>query len=142
MMKSRILVAHVFAVAVMSGIASALATHVALADYGIELAGVWRSLFAMNHAQLRSAVAWWTVAGAAFVGGFVVAFAMSRFDWLYLRFLRVWLLALVVLGLGVLAHDLPRAHGIAASAYAFSSAAALLVAFLMASFGAYFALRR
>jgi hypothetical protein len=142
MMKSRISLAHIFAAAVMSGMASALATHVALADYGIELAGVWRSLFASNNVQLRSAVAWWTIVFVAFIGGFVVAFVMSRFDWLYLRFLRGWLLALVVLGLGALAHDLPRAEGIAASAYAFSTAAALVVAFLMASFGAYFALRR
>lgn len=142
MNKSRILPAHVFAVAVLSGMATALVTQVALAGYGVELAGIWRNLVASNQAQLRSALAWWTIAGAAFVGGFAVAFAMSRFDWLYLRFLRGWLLAFLTIGLAILARDLPRAEGLAASAYVFLSAASLVVVFLMASFGGFFALRR
>ena len=142
MKETRILAAHVFAVAIMSGMATAYVTQTVLAGYGIELAGVWRVLVSANQAQLRSALAWWATAGAAFVGGFVVAFVMSRFDWLYLRFLRGWLLAILVFGLAVLARDLPRAEGLAVGASVVSGAAALAVAFLMASFGGYFALRR
>ncbi len=142
MKKSNILAAHVFTVAVMSGMATALVTQVALAGYGIELAGLWRNLLGSHQAQLRSALAWWMIAGAAFVGGFVVAFVMSRFDWLYLRFLRGWLLALLTIGLALAARDLPRSEGLTAGAYVFLSAASLVVAFVMAGFGAYFALRR
>jgi hypothetical protein len=142
MNRSRIPAAHVFAVAVMIGMATALVTQAALGAYGIALTGVWRSLTAANQPQLRSALAWWATAGAAFVGGFVVAFVMTRFEWLYLRWVRGWLLAASVIGLAVVARNLPPAEDLAASAVVFSSAAALVVAFLMASFGGYFALRR
>ncbi len=142
MKSSRILAAHVFAVAVMSGMAAALVTQAALGAYGIELTGAWRSLTMASQAQLRSALAWWATAGAAIVGGFVVGFAMLRFEWLYLRWLRAWLLAAAVIGLAVVARAVPNAEGLSAGASVFSSAAALVVAFLMASFGGYFALRR
>jgi len=142
MTKSKIAAPHVFAVAVMSGMATAILTQTVLASYGIELAGVWRTLLFADQAQLRSALAWWATAGSAFIGGFAVAFVMSRFEWLYLRFLRGWLLAAVVFGLAELARDLPRAEGLSMAGYVVSSAAAFVVAFLMASFGGYFALRR
>jgi len=142
MKESRIAAAHVFAVAVMSGMATAFVTQTVLAGYGIELAGVWRLVVSANQGQLRSALAWWATAGAAFVGGFAVAFVMSRFDWLYLRFLRGWLLSILVFGLAVLARDMPQAQGLGVGASVVSGVAALVVAFLMASFGSYFALRR
>ncbi len=139
--KSKILPTHVFAVAVMSGLLIAMVTQIMLARSGIELAGVWRNLFAANQPQLRSALAWWATAGAAFIGGFAVAFVMSRIEWLYLRFLRGWLAAALVIALAMLARDIPAADGVAIGAYLGAGAAAIVVSAFMASFGSYFALR-
>ena len=142
MNKSRILTAHVFAVALLSGLAIAMVTQVVLARYGIVMGGMWHNLFVANQAQMRSALAWWTIAGAAFVGGFAVAFVMSRFEWLYLRVLRGWLAFALVVALAVLAREIPAAEGVAIASHVGTSAAAIVVAALMAGFGGYFALRR
>jgi glucan phosphoethanolaminetransferase (alkaline phosphatase superfamily) len=142
MNKSRILAAHVFAVALMSGVTIAMVTQVVLARYGIVMAGMWRNLFAANQAQMRSALAWWMIAGAAFIGGFAVAFVMSRFHWLYLRVLRGWLAAALVIALAGLARDIPAAEGVAIAGHVATSLAAMVVAAVMAGFGGYFALRR
>jgi hypothetical protein len=142
MNKPRILAAHVFAVALMSGLMIAMVTQVVLARYGIVMAGMWRTLFVAGQAQLRSALAWWMIAGAAFIGGFAVAFVMSRVEWLYLRFLRGWLAAALVIALAVLAREVPTAEGIGIAAQVGTSAAAMIVAGAMAGFGGYFALRR
>jgi hypothetical protein len=140
--RSKIHPAHVFAVAILSGVLIAMITQILLARSGIELAGVWRNLFAANQPQLRSALAWWATAGAAFIGGFAVAFVMSRIEWLYLRSLRGWLAAVLVIALAVLARDIPAAEGVAIGVYLGASAAAIVVSAFMAGFGSYFALRR
>lgn len=142
MNKPRILAAHVFAIALMSGLMIAMVTQVVLARYEIVMSGMWRTLFVAGQAQLRSALAWWTIAGAAFIGGFAVAFVMSRVEWLYLRFLRGWLAAALVIALAVLARDVPSAEGIGIAGHVGTSAAAMIVAGVMAGFGGYFALRR
>jgi hypothetical protein len=142
MNKSRIPAAHVFTVAVMSGVAIAMVTQVVLARYGIVMAGMWRNLFVANQGQLRSALGWWTIAGAAFVSGFAVAFIMSRVEWLYLRFLRGWLAAALTIALAALAREIPAAEGVAIAAHVGTSAAAIVVAAVMAGFGGFFALRR
>lgn len=142
MTRPKILPAHVFAVAVMGGVLVAMLTQILLARSGIELAGVWRNLFAANQPQLRSALAWWATAGAAFIAGFAIAFVMSRVEWLYLRWLRGWLAAALVIALAVLARDVPTADGIAIGIYLSASVAAIVVAAFMACFGSYFALRR
>jgi hypothetical protein len=142
MNKSRILAAHVFAVALMSGLMIAMVTQVVLARYGLTMAGMWRNLFVAGQTQLRSALAWWMIAGAAFIGGFVVAFVMSRFEWLYLRVLRGWLAAALVVGLAVLAREVPSGEGVSIAGHVGTSAAAMLVAGIMSGFGGFFALRR
>jgi hypothetical protein len=142
MNKPRIHTADVFAVALMSGLMIAMVTQVVLARYGIVMAGMWRNLFVAGQAQLRAALAWWMIAGAAFVGGFVVAFVMSRFEWLYLRGLRGWLAAALAIGLAVLAREAPAAEGISIAGHVTTNAAAMLVAGIMAGFGGFFALRR
>jgi hypothetical protein len=106
------------------------------------MTGMWRTLFVASQAQLRSALAWWTIAGAGFIGGFAVAFVMSRIEWLYLRFLRGWLAAALVFALAVMARDVPAAEGIGIAGHVGTSAAAMIVAGVMAAFGGYFALRR
>lgn len=142
MEKSTIAPAHVFALAVLSGMGTAMIMQIALARCGIDVAGVWHSLMSADHAQLRLALAWWATAGAGLIGGFVVAFLMSRFNWLYLRFLRGWFLVVLVAGLAALARDIPRFqdHSIATSVLL--STVILTIGFFMASFGGYFALRR
>ncbi len=138
----RIRSVHIFAAATLGGMASALVIQVALARGGIAVTDAWRNLFVTSGDLLRSAIAWWSVAGASMLGGFVTASVMRRFVWLHLRFLRGWLLALLVVGLAVVARDLPRGDGIAHAAHLIASASALLLSFLMAGFGGYFALRR
>ena len=142
MNKPKIPTAHVFAVAVLSGVAVAMVTQVVLARYGIMMGGMWRNLFVASQAQTRSALAWWTIAGAAFVSGFAVAFVMSRVEWLYLRFLRGWLAAALGLALALLAREIPAAEGVSIAGHVGTSAAAIVVAALMAGFGGYFALRQ
>jgi len=142
MPKSRIDPTIVFAAGMTGGTLFAMAASIVLGRLGIDLFGVWRTLFATSHAQLRWALAWWAIAGAAFVGGFVIAFVTSRFTWLYLRFLRAVLLAAVMLGLALLARAAPTAEGIAPAAYVVANAAATVLAAAMAAVGTFFALRR
>lgn len=143
MNKPRIVAAHVFAVALMSGLMIAMVTQVVLAHHGMAMSGMWRNLFVANKAQVRSALAWWTTAGAALVGGFAVAFVASRLKWLYVRGLRGWLGAILVVALAVLARAIPADDpGIALGGRVGTSAAAMIVAAAMAGFGAFFALRR
>lgn len=142
MPKNRISPAIVFAAGMTGGTLFAMAAGIVIPHFGIDLLGVWRTLFASTQAQLRSALAWWAIAGAAFVGGFVIAFVMSHFEWLYLRFLRGVLLAAVTLGLAVLAREAPTGEGIAPAAYVAAHLAATVLAAAMAGVGAFFGLRR
>jgi hypothetical protein len=131
-----------FAAGMTGGTLFAMATGIVIAHLGIDLLGVWRTLFASTQAQLRSALAWWAIAGAAFVGGFVIAFAMSHFAWLYLRFMRGVLLVAATLGLAALARAAPTAEGIALTAYVAANLAVTTLAAAMAAAGAFFGLRR
>jgi hypothetical protein len=132
----------VFAAGMTGGTLFAMAAGIVIAHLGIDLLGVWRTLFASTHAQLRSALAWWAVAGAAFVGGFVIAFSMSHFGWLYLRFMRGIVLAAVTLGLAALARAAPTSEGVALTAYVAANLAVTILAAAMAAAGAFFGLRR
>lgn len=143
MNRHKILAAHVFAVALVSGLTIAMVTQAVLARHGIAMSGMWRGLFVANKSQLPSALAWWMTAGAALLSGFAVAFVTSRLKWLYLRGLRGWLGAALVLGLAAVAGGIPAEDpGVALAGRVGTSAVAMLVAALMAGFGAYFALRR
>lgn len=134
--------ALLFATGMTGGAMVAMATAIVMSHYGVELFGVWRGLFSTTQTQLRFALAWWATAGAAFVAGFVISFVMSRFEWLYLRNLRGWLLAALALGLAMLAREAPTAQGVAAGVYVAANLAAIVVAAAMAAFGSYFGLRR
>jgi hypothetical protein len=142
MPKSRIDPAIVFAAGMTGGTLFAMAASVVMGRLGIDLLGVWRMLFATGHAQLRWALAWWAIAGAAFMGGFVIAFAMSRFEWLFLRALRIVLLGAVMIALALLARMAPSAEGVAPTAYLAANIAATVLAAAMAAVGAVFALPR
>jgi hypothetical protein len=142
MPKSRIDPTIVFAAGMTGGTLFAMAVSILMGRLGIDLFGVWRTLFATSHAQLRWALAWWAIAGAAFIGGFAITFAMSRFEWLFLRALRVVLLGAVILALAYVARMAPTAEGIVPTAYVAAHAAATVLAAAMAAAGAVFGLRR
>jgi hypothetical protein len=134
--------ALVFAAGMTGGTFVAMAAGIVLGRYGVDLFGVWRGIAAVTQAQFRSALAWWTIAGAAFVGGFVIAFVHSRFVWLYARWLRGVLAIFLTIALALLAGAAPTAAGVTPAAYVAANVAALIVAGLMAAFGSYFAVRR
>jgi hypothetical protein len=126
--------------AMSGGVIVAMVVQIMLARYGIELTGVWRSLSSNTGGHLRAALAWWAMAGAAFLASFLIGAVMSRFSWLYLRFLRVAAAAVLAFGLASLGHGAPVPAAVA-SAHALATLAALVVAMMMAGFGAYFAVR-
>jgi hypothetical protein len=134
--------ALVFAAGMTGGTLAAMAAGIVIGYLGIDLLGVWRTLFPGTGAQLRSALAWWAIAGVAFVAGFVIAFMMSRFQWLYLRFLRGVLLAAVTFALAALARHAPTAEGMVPAAYVAANLAATTLAGAMAAVGTVFGLRR
>jgi hypothetical protein len=132
------------ATAVICGMLAAIVTQVLLARRGIELAGVWRDLFAARGLQLRAAGAWWAMVASAFIAGATVAAVISRFPlpWQRLRTLRWVAGAGVVFALAHVGHSASLKAGGGLGMHVAASLAALLAAALMALFGAYFAARR
>lgn len=58
-----------YAAAIACGVFAALAMHIVLTVFGVGLDAVLRDVAAGNKQQLISALAWWAVSGAGFVGG-------------------------------------------------------------------------
>ena len=131
----------VLVAAMTSGVMTAMVVHIMLGRHGIELAGAWRGLL-RGGGQMHAAMAWWSTTGAAFVASFVIAAVMSRFSWLYLRSLRGPLAAILALGLATVTNEIPAPAAGAAGNHALATLAALVVALMMAWFGAFFAARR
>jgi predicted negative regulator of RcsB-dependent stress response len=113
-----------------------------LARRGLMLTGVGQGLMRGGGTQVHAALAWWAITGAAFVASFVIAMVTSRFTWLYFRSLRWAAAAALVLALAVIAGEIPLAEPDAATHHALATLTALLVAMLMAGFGAFFAVRQ
>jgi len=72
-----------YAAAVACGVFAALVVHIALTLFGVGLDSAVRALVAGSKEQLVSALAWWAVAGAGFVGGwasgaYLIAAARER----------------------------------------------------------------
>jgi hypothetical protein len=133
-----------YSVAITAGVVVALAVQISLSRMGIELAGVWRALFSTQALQLRSAGAWWLIAGSAFLAGAVTAWILARFPppWYGLRALR-WLAAgLIVFVLADIGHSAAAAVERVPAAHVVASLVALCAAALMAAVGAYFTGRR
>jgi hypothetical protein len=127
--------------AITGGVMAAMIVHIWLGRHGIELSGAWRGLL-RGGGQMQAAMAWWSITGAAFVTSFVIGAVMSRFSWLYLRSLRGPAAALLALGLATIAAEVPPPAAGAAGNHALATLAALVVAMMMAWFGAFFAVRR
>jgi hypothetical protein len=72
-----------YAAAIACGVAAALAVHIALTVFGLGLDAVLRTAVVGSKQQFVSAVAWWAVAAAGFVGGwgtgaYLIAAARER----------------------------------------------------------------
>jgi hypothetical protein len=136
--------ALVYATAVPCGVLAAMAVQILLARAGIELAGVWSTLFSTSALQLRSAGTWWLMVGAAFLVSAVVAAALSRLPWPWLRFRLIrWLLAAgVVFAIAEVGHSAGASAQANLGMHVAVSLVALLAAGLMALFGAFFAAKR
>jgi MFS-type transporter involved in bile tolerance (Atg22 family) len=61
----------IFATAMTSGMLLALAALVVSGRLGISLTSVWRDLFPTDANAVRSALGWWMIAGAGFLGSFL-----------------------------------------------------------------------
>jgi hypothetical protein len=133
-----------YCIAVSAGTLVALAVQISLSRAGIELSGVWRNLFSSQALQLRSAGAWWLIAGAAFVAGAVTAGLLNRFPppWYGFRALRWLLAAALVFVLADIGHSAALPIERVPVAHLMASLAALCAAALMAAIGAYFTVRR
>jgi hypothetical protein len=136
--------ALVYPTAVVCGVLAALAVQILLGRAGIELAGVWSTLFSSSSLQLRSAGTWWLMVGAAFLVSAVVAAALSRLPWPWHRFRLVrWLLAAaLVLAIAEIGHSAATNSQPSMRMHVAVSFMALLAAALMALFGAFFASKR
>ncbi len=126
--------------AMTGGVVMAMVVQIMLGRYGIALTGEWRNLSGAG-GHFRAALAWWAMAGAAFVASFLIAAVMSRFSWLYLRSLRGAALVALMFALATVGHGAAAPPAEVATAHAVATLAALLVAMMMAGFGAYFAVR-
>jgi hypothetical protein len=87
-----------YAAAIACGVFAALVVHILLTVSGIGLDSVLRDSAVGNKQQFISAMAWWAIAGAAFVGGWASAaylIAAARERELVFRLAQRFLIALV-----------------------------------------------
>jgi hypothetical protein len=87
-----------YAAAIACGVFAAMAVHIALTVFGLGLDAVLRNLTAGSKQQFISALAWWAIGAAGFVGGwatgaYLIAAARER-EFVY-RLARRFLIALV-----------------------------------------------
>ncbi len=87
-----------YAAAIACGVFAALVVHIVLTVFGVGLDAALRDAAANNKQQLASALAWWAIGGAGFVGGlgtgaYLIAAARER-DFVY-QIARRFLIALV-----------------------------------------------
>lgn len=87
-----------YAAAIACGVFAALAVHIALTVFGIGLDSVLRAAAAGTTQQLVSALAWWAIGAAGFVGGwgtgaYLIAAARER-EFVY-RLAQRFLIAVV-----------------------------------------------
>jgi len=87
-----------YAAALACGVFAALVVHIALTVFGVGLGSVLRDTDAGTRQQFISALAWWAIAAAGFIGGwgtgaYLIAAARER-DFVY-HLARRFLIALV-----------------------------------------------
>lgn len=87
-----------YAAAIACGVFAALVVHIVLTVFGVGLDAVMRDTGAVQIQQLASALAWWAIAAAGFIGGwgtgaYLIAAARER-EFVY-RLAQRFLIALV-----------------------------------------------
>src|SRR6201987_912598 len=129
--------------AVISGVLLALAVHMLVARYGLDLGGLWRS-DPKSFMPAGAAIAWWLIATVAFSGGYFTASLMhSAVSGQIPQRMRQFLIAvgvLVLAGAGQAA-SAPSTGGSTISGV-LAGMAALCLGAVMAFCGANFALRK
>ncbi len=134
----------IYTTALTCGVLAALALQIYLTRSGYDLVGLWANVFSTKAMQLRTAGPWWAIAGVAFVvsGAAAAALSLLPLPWRRFRLLRWALGAAVVFALADIGHSATVPEGIGAGANVAASFGALVIAALMAMFGAYFTVRR
>ncbi|HEX3710948.1 MAG TPA: hypothetical protein VHV56_13810 [Pseudolabrys sp.] len=87
-----------YAAAIACGVFAALAVHIAFTVFGIGLDAVLRSAGSGSTQQLTSALAWWAIGGAGFLGGWATGaylIAATREREFVFRLAQRFLIALV-----------------------------------------------
>jgi hypothetical protein len=128
--------------ATISGVLLALAVHMLVARYGLDLGGLWRG-DAKDYIPVGAAIAWWLIATVAFCGGYFTASLMhSAVSGQIPQRMRQFLIAvgvLLLVGAGQAAAT-PSSNSMIAGVLA--GMAALGLGAAMAFCGAHFALRK
>jgi len=128
--------------AVISGVLLALAVHVLVARYGLDLGGLWRS-DTKSFMPAGAAIAWWLIATVAFSGGYFTANLMhSAVSGQIPERMRQFLIVVGVLLLAGAGQAAAAPSGIPTIAGVLAGIAALFLGAVMAFCGAYFALRK
>jgi hypothetical protein len=128
--------------AVISGVLLALAVHMLVARYGLDLGGLWRS-DTRNFMPAGAAIAWWMIATVAFSGGYFTANLMhSAVSGQIPRRMRQFLIAVGVLLLAGAGQAAAAPSAIPSISGVLAGIAALCLGAVMAFCGAHFALRK
>jgi hypothetical protein len=128
----------------IGGFLTAVTVQILLWHTNVEIGAGWRDLFVDANAQMRSALAWWLIAGTALVSGFIAA-AIARFlmlNWWPLRWPR-WIAGIaLVAGLAAVGDIAAEPTEVEAPAYVIANLAGMTVGLITACLGAFFAARR
>jgi hypothetical protein len=128
--------------AMISGVLLALAVHMLVARYGLDLGGLWRS-DTRSFMPAGAAIAWWLIATVAFSGGYFTASLMhSAVSGQIPQRMRQFLIAVGVLLLAGAGQAATAPSAIPTIAGVLAGIAALCLGALMAFCGAHFALRK
>ncbi len=128
--------------AMMSGVLIALAVHMIGQRFGLDLGALWRS-DAGPLIPASAAIAWWLVAMAAFIGGYMTASLMHHaVSGQIPPRMRQFLIAIAVLVLAATGQAASGPSAIPTISGVVAGLVALCLGALMAFCGAYFSLRR
>lgn len=129
--------------AMTGGVIVVMALQAQLSTRGYQIADIWRDMFAGNPVSLKAAAVWWIIALTALVIGAAIARPLALYPtpWRRSRSIRWIAGALILAALAHAGHGAGVPEGVTALVYLLASTTAIVIAALMASIGAIFALR-
>src|SRR5689334_13116277 len=128
--------------ATISGVLLALAVHMLVARYGLDLGGLWRG-DVKDYIPVGAAIAWWLIATVAFSGGYFTATLMhSAASGQIPQRMRQFLIAVGVLLLAGAGQAAAAPSSSSTISGVLAGIAALALGAVMAFCGAHFALRK